>query len=501
MNHSIKVKFFAAICGVSFAFVLVLTLLNVFFYDDYYRYERKNALAELYTQVEKEYTGEFTYENYTQLADLENRTGARITILGKSGIRYDTTLLQNNTGLFQPNQRVDIFRDVFLVNNALSQADATEIAKKGFAYVTVESGRKDDQYLCLVGQMNGDSIVARIPYAQLQQNSSFNLFFLLITSIFTLSVCMIISYFLSKQFTAPLLQIGAVADTMSRLDFSQKYEGAAKDEIGQLGASINLLSEHLEAAISDLQQSNTRLASEIEEKERIDALRREFIINVSHELKTPIAVIQGYAEGLKLGVAENSDDRRYYCETIADEAARMNDMVMQLLQLSKLELGRETPEPEDVDLDELCRDIIEKTAVLWREKQQIIDFEDTNLHLTTDEGMLAQVVTNYVTNAVRYAPESGKIVLRAVREPDGATTLSVMNEGAGLAEEELEKIWEKFYRTDKARARADGGTGIGLSIVRAVADTLGGTCGAQNVEGGIEFWFRLPKNLEENTNE
>ena len=259
----------------------------------------------------------------------------------------------------------------------------------------------------------------------------------------------------------------------------------------------NLLSEHLEEAISELKQSNKQLEEEIKEKEKIDAMRREFIVNASHELKTPIALIQGYAEGLRLGVAENAEDREYYCETIADEAGRMNTLVMQLLNLSKLELGRESTELNELDLNELFDTAVRKTEVLWSEKRQQIDLGVVNARMISDENLISQVIMNYLTNAIRYAPEGGKIRLYAAEEPDKAVTFTVWNEGEGLAEDELQKIWEKFYRTDKARSRESGGTGIGLSIVKAIAETLHAYCGAENRDNGIAFWFRVPKDVQQ----
>ena len=221
-------------------------------------------------------------------------------------------------------------------------------------------------------------------------------------------------------------------------------------------------------------------------------MRREFIVNASHELKTPIALIQGYAEGLRLGVADNAEDRAYYCETIADEAGRMNTLVMQMLRLSKLELGRESPDLTELEVNELFTEAVRKTEVLWSAKGQQIELEPTKVRVVSDENLLSQVVMNYLTNAVRYAPDGGRILLYAAQEPDGGVTLAVWNEGEALAEEELQKIWEKFYRTDKARSRESGGSGIGLSIVKAIAETLHASCGAENRDGGIVFWFRIP---------
>ena len=162
-----------------------------------------------------------------------------------------------------------------------------------------------------------------------------------------------------------------------------------------------------------------------------------------------------------------------------------------MLSLSKLELGAEQTFCEEIDLHEMCSDAVQKTAVLCESKNLSVDCESTHVTVRTDSGLLEQVLMNYLSNAIRYTAEGGSIVISAVRN-GGSMRLTVFNAGEGLPEEELPKIWEKFYRTDRARTREAGGTGIGLSLVRAIADTLHGDCGAENVPGGIAFWFDIP---------
>lgn len=502
MNRSIKLKFFAAICAIALAFIGILMVLNLFFYDDYYLSQRQRSLTDFYQQLSATYSGDIN--EVAELLDRsENTDGVRLSIITRDGmVVYDTTMrerLSDTAALFSYTGRDDVFYGLSLTQAALRSVDAEQLDSRGAAFVTVSDSRRQEEYLCLVGNLHekAEYLVARVPFAYVEENTAFNLTFLLISGGITLLICVCLAFLLARHFTGPLIEISGVANAMSELDFSKKYEGSRQDEIGRLGQSINLLSEHLEQAIGELQHSNEQLAREVQEKERIDSMRREFIVNVSHELKTPIALIQGYAEGLREGVAASPEDRDYYCETIESEAVRMNHLVMQLLSLSKLELGRETPAPTEFELDELMRAVAEKTAVLRADKELTLALEPSGLTVCTDYGMLEQVVTNYLTNAIRYTPEGGAIEVSAAREPDGAVTLSVFNEGEGLPEDELSLIWEKFYRTDKARSRESGGTGVGLSIVRATAEVLGATCGAENTAApdgktGIVFWFRLP---------
>ena len=493
MRHSIKFKFFAASCAIAVAFIGILSVLNLTLYDKYYLWQGEKSLGRIYDTVYNAYE-EGGSELAGAIVSAEDTQGVRLSIVSEDGsVTYDSILRERLTSMNSINQ--NLFYGISIAEAALRAADHEQVEKRGSAFVNVSSPKQNEEFLCLVGRLgDSDYLVARIPFTYMEQNSLFNMVFLLVSGGVTLIVCMFLAFPISRHFTQPLIAMNDVANAMADLDFSKKYEGPARDEVGQLGQSINRLSEHLEEAIAELRQSNEQLGLEIREKEKIDEMRREFIINVSHELKTPIALIQGYAEGLREGIAETPEDRDYYCTTICDEATRMNKMVMQLLNLSKLELGREQPNFTDIDLDELLAGAVSKTTLLAGARHLTIERADSGLSVRSDYGMLEQVVSNYLTNAIRYTPEGGHIRVTAAPGAQG-TVLSVFNEGEGVVEDELPLLWEKFYRTDKARSRESGGTGVGLSIVKATAGLLGGACGARNVPGGMEFWFRLPDSL------
>ena len=239
---------------------------------------------------------------------------------------------------------------------------------------------------------------------------------------------------------------------------------------------------------------NAQLQAEIEKKQRIDDMRKEFVVNVSHDLKTPIALIQGYAEGLRVGISESEEAKNEYCDIIIDEAKRMNTLVHQLLDLSRLEEGSMPLHMTAVDVYELAEGVVGKTQVLWQEKQLHMDLSGVgDCVLYGDYDMLERALLNYVTNAIDHTPEGGTIAL-ASAEDARHHILTVRNEGSQLAQEEMDKIWDKFYKLDKARTRVSGGgSGIGLSIVRAIMAAHQGGCGVRNVENGVEFYLTLPK--------
>ena len=278
---------------------------------------------------------------------------------------------------------------------------------------------------------------------------------------------------------------------MSALDFEAKYTGKEEDEVGVLGNSMNQLSDTLKDTIGQLRAANEKLQKDIDEKIKIDEMRKDFIANVSHELKTPIALIQGYAEGLTEGMAEDPDSRDYYCGVIMDEAGKMNTMVRQLLNLTALEFGNDSIQPERFDLTELIRGVIGSAGILIQQKAAEVKLEEGGpIYVCADEFKIEEVITNYLNNALNHLEGERKIVITA--EENGEEALvTVFNTGQNIPEEDLPNLWTKFFKVDKAHTREYGGSGIGLSIVKAIMDSHGKSCGVRNVKGGVEFWFTL----------
>ena len=278
---------------------------------------------------------------------------------------------------------------------------------------------------------------------------------------------------------------------MSELDFDARYTGDSEDEIGVLGNSMNTLSEKLKETIGELKTANNELQKDIEEKIRIDEARKEFIANVSHELKTPIALIQGYAEGLTEGMAEDPESRDYYCEVIQDEAGKMNKMVKQLLTLTALEFGNDKPVMEQFDLVTLISGVLSSAKILLQQKEAQVIFDASEpVMVWADEFKIEEVVTNYLNNAMNHLDGEKRIEIR-IEKNDKEVKVTVFNTGQNIPEEDLGKLWTKFYKVDKARTREYGGNGIGLSIVKAIADSMNKKCGVFNHEDGVEFWFEL----------
>ena len=365
-------------------------------------------------------------------------------------------------------------------------------AKENYCIYSMYDNKMNSNFLELYGQLdNGDIVLLRSNIESMQESVGIANKFLLYIGLITAAIVAGIMFFLSKSFTEPIRTLSGIAKKMSHLDFDVKYKVKTKDEIGELGESINSLAEKLEETISKLKSANNELQSDNERKTQIDETRKEFLSNVTHELKTPIALIQGYAEGLKDNISEDAESREFYCDVIIDEAVKMNVMVQKLLTLNQLEFGNTPVEMTRFNLTELVASVLGTTDILRKQKNVTIQFEELKpICVWADEYLIEEVLTNYISNAFHHVFENGMIAVKLI-PIQNHVRVCVFNTGERIPEEELDKIWIKFYKVDKARTREYGGTGIGLSIVKAILESHNQKFGVTNLENGVEFWFEL----------
>ena len=355
--------------------------------------------------------------------------------------------------------------------------------------------RLGDYYLEIWGTLdNGYSIILRTPIQGIKDNVNISTTLIKYVGGAILAVGIIAAFVVSTYITRPIKQLSNIAERMSEMDFDARYEGSDKGEIGLLGKSMNNMSEKLEQNIAELKKANLELKKDIDKKEKLEIMRTDFLSNVSHELKTPIALIQGYAEGLKEGITDDPESMEFYCEVIMDEANKMNIMVKRLLTLNQIEFGNDEPEMERFNINELIASVVDANAIRAGQKNMSIVFDNRNEQnfVWADEYKTEEVLTNYISNALNHCDGKRAIEVRTGKSEDGGTiTVTVYNSGKNIADEDLERIWEKFYKTDKARTREYGGNGIGLSIVKAIMDSMGQEYGVRNVSDGVVFWFNL----------
>ena len=298
---------------------------------------------------------------------------------------------------------------------------------------------------------------------------------------------------MTRRITRPISELTELSRKMSDLDFEAKYESKVGNEIDVLGDNFNRMSSQLETTISELKSANNELQRDIEDKIKIDKMRKEFLDNVSHELKTPIALIQGYAEGLKENISDDPESREFYCDVIMDEASKMNKLVKNLLTLNQLESGKDAVVMERFDIVSLIRGVLQTMNIMIGQKNAKVIFEaEKPVYVWADEFKIEEVVTNYVSNALNHLEGEKEIEIK-LQDEDNRVKISVFNTGTPIPEADVPNLWNKFYKVDKARTREYGGSGIGLSIVKAIMESMNQEYGVQNFDNGVEFWFTLDR--------
>ncbi len=510
MKYSIRTRFTLIFTGLMAAAIVILWVANSWWLEGYYMSEKVKDLEQAYTQVDN--LLELQRASGTDLADefekiQESRRRGRSeqveegplgklmrSLNEKSNISI-VIMSESAVVLFSNERQGDYLSERFLRNILGQNKQPFEVVSETDHYTIQQSfdpGIKS-YYLECWGFFSDDSttFIMSMPVASIRESAALSNRFLAYIGLGVLALGSALIFFTTKRITMPILTLTHLAERMSNLDFDAHYDGDEADEIAVLGHSMNALSDRLRDTIGELKTANLQLQRDIEEKIQIDEMRKEFVANVSHELKTPIALIQGYAEGLTEGMAEDPESRDYYCEVIMDEANKMNKMVKQLLTLSALESGNDAPVMERFDLTELIRGVVTSAQILISQKDVSVEFNrDTPCWVWADEFKIEEVVTNYLNNAINHAGGDRRIVI-AAEEMGREVCVSVFNTGNPIPEEDLPNLWTKFYKVDKARTRAYGGSGIGLSIVKAIIDSHQKQCGVENVPGGVRFWFTL----------
>ncbi|MGN0306583.1 MAG: sensor histidine kinase, partial [Lachnospiraceae bacterium] len=369
---------------------------------------------------------------------------------------------------------------------------------KQYKMTMVTDKRTKTEYLEIWGNLDsGDVFLLRTPLEGIRDSVKIsNRFLAYIGALATLASGIII-WFLTKKYTRPIMELAKISERVANLDFNARYTGKTDDEVGMLGANINHMSSELEKAISELKTANNELTKDIQKKTELEAMRTEFLANVSHELKTPIALIQGYAEGLRDGVQEDAEEREFYCSVIVDEARKMNEMVKKLLNLNQLEFGNDPITMERFDLSALIANYLLSAELLAKQNEVETKFIcEEPVYVWADEFKTEEVLTNYYTNALNHVladREGRKQVEILLEQKEGKVRVSIFNTGNPIPEESIPRLWDKFYKVDKARTRAYGGSGVGLSIVKAIMESMNQGYGVKNREDGVVFWFELER--------
>lgn len=368
--------------------------------------------------------------------------------------------------------------------------------KENYQIRRTRSVLSGEEYVEMWGYLDDASpFIIRTPLESIQESVKLSNRFFFCTMVIILVVGGVFVWYFSKRITSPVQELVDISRRMTDLDFEARYTSGGTNEIGILGKNFNIMSDRLQKTVCELKNANSKLQEDIEKREEAEAGRSEFIGNVSHELKTPIALIQGYAEGLKEGVTDDEEGRRFYLDVIIDEAEKMNKTVQNLLTLTQLESGGTGDELERFDVTEMIKGIVESSRILTEQKGVSVRVSESGpVYVWADEWKAEQVFRNYFVNAINHADGEKVIDVKVIENDEkGTVRVSVFNTGSQIPKEDLDRIWGKFYKVDKARTREYGGNGIGLSIVKAIMESAHKDYGVQNYDNGVMFWFELDK--------
>ena len=446
-NRSIRARIAIAIIGVVIGVIALICILNTTLLGFFYTRHKMQNMVSAYGKIAQgAESGELYGDDYQiTLEKLSSNENLSILIMSSDG-----------TVVLSSQDRIDYLLSQMYMTLLGSDNDSFwgSLDTEDYSIKMIRDERFGEDYLVLWGTLSdGNIVMMRTAVTSMRESAEVTNLFLLWVGLASIGVAGLVAFFLSRI---------------------------------------------MERTINILQDENAKLTRDIELKEKAETMRKEFISNVSHELKTPIAVIQGYAEGLSDDVCDDPESRKYYADVIVDEAARMNTMVRQLLALNQLEYGDDNMNMEKLHLNELVSGVVSANEILAKDSGvdiQVSDFDETYVY--ADEFFTEQVLTNYLTNAIHYAKDDKVVSIKTVQN-DGLVRVSVFNTGDPIPDEAIEHIWEKFYKVDPARTREYGGSGIGLSVVKAVMDSFGQKCGVINYENGVEFWFEL-EIFDENT--
>lgn len=488
---SVRIKLFLILCIIITVIIMLLVIINSVVLEKFYLYNKTKNIKNAYNEVNN------YYNNYMSYEKIEEKLKT-LSINNNLDILIKTN--ENIIVLITDKYATDTTKEIEIFSNIKQKCEDIKLLynEDKLFIELVKEKNTNTNYIIVTAQLdNGYEIFMRMPTTDLQESARISNNVLCTIGIAVILISGFIASFVSDRFTKPILELNDIAQKMSNLDFSQKYRiKDTEDEINNLGKSINTMSDKLENTIKKLTVNNSELEKDIERKSKIDEMRKQFISDVSHELKTPIALIQGYAEGLVENVNTDDESREFYANVILDEVNKMDRLVKQLLELMKLEYGKRDFNNEPFDIIALINEVIKTCNVMLEENNIEVIFDSKNVIMVyADVFYIEQVITNYLTNAIKYSKEidgERKIVINVLLDCEiNKIRVSVFNTGENIQDSELERIWGRFYKIDSSRNREHGGTGIGLAFVRAIMNNYKNEYGVVNKENGVEFFFDL----------
>lgn len=493
--HSLRHQITAYFIGLLFLSILTITVINGAFLEKYYVTKKIDVLLNLRTTLENTDIDKMMNSNSSKgmesIPDEIQRACSRNNL---SWVIIDSS----NTSWLSWGENEKMLQSKLFgyVYDLDEDGDKSRTLKQGDNYTIQQSHDRfaGMDYVECWGQLDEEHyFIIRTPLESIRESADISNKFYFAVGLMIIILSGLVIMVVTRRITRPISELTELSRKMSDLDFEAKYESKVGNEIDVLGDNFNRMSSQLETTISELKSANNELQRDIEDKIKIDKMRKEFLDNVSHELKTPIALIQGYAEGLKENISDDPESREFYCDVIMDEASKMNKLVKNLLTLNQLESGKDAVVMERFDIVSLIRGVLQTMNIMIGQKNAKVIFEaEKPVYVWADEFKIEEVVTNYVSNALNHLEGEKEIEIK-LQDEGNRVKISVFNTGTPIPEADVPNLWNKFYKVDKARTREYGGSGIGLSIVKVIMESMNQEYGVQNFDNGVEFWFTLDR--------
>ncbi len=430
--------------------------------------------------------------NFKSMAQETERVGENYqALLNEYEIHQNVSIdLYDNT-----DQKLYSAKKNYLYGNKINVI-STKTNNDGSYFKVVCAEGSTTQYI-VYGTMfeNGYYIEIATEINPIQENASVATNVTTIITITALGLALVFIFNYSGRFTKPLIQMNDVMKRIAVLDFSQETNIDRNDEIGTLAKNINTVSRSLDVALTELRQKNEQLQADIEKERQLERMRQDFVSSASHELKTPIAIIRGYAEGLKMNMENPEDINGEYCDIIIKEADKMNELVLNMLEQSLYATGTKMPDKAYFNLQCYVNSFLKTAEPIFKEKNITVESSINDVMVFGDEKQLTTVLSNIVLNACSHTTGEKRIVITSENEGE-YIKIKVFNTGSSIAEKDKESIFTSFYRADKAHSRKEGRFGLGLSIVKSIVTNHGCDCGFYNEENGVTFWYTVKINEE-----
>ena len=457
--RSIKHQITFTFIGLMLLSILTISIINGVFLEKYYVAQKtetlldaKDVLSQIDTDSLTEDDGESEQESLpSEIVQSSSRNNLTWVLINEDNTRY--LCWPENEDQLRSKLFFGYASDLDMDNGkgkTLKEIDDCVVQQVHDRFVGM------DYVECWGKFDNGNYFLIRSPLESIQESANISNKFYFFVGIVIIVISGMCVMAVTRRLTKPISELTELSRKMTDLDFEARY----KSKAGNV---------------------------------KIDEMRKEFLDNVSHELKTPIALVQGYAEGLKENINDDPESMDFYCDVIIDEASKMNKLVKNLLTLNQLESGKDAAVMERFDLTALVNGVLSTMDIMIRQKEARVIFNEKEpIYVWADEFKTEEVVTNYVSNALNHL-DGEKIVEIKILKLETQVKVTVFNTGTPIPEADLPNLWNKFYKVDKARTREYGGSGIGLSIVKAIMEGMNQEYGVQNFDNGVEFWFTLDR--------